>query len=180
MLDFFYTIIIGSISYMISAPFTEMFNNPFFATSLRDFWSNRSNKFIQRNIAILSFKPTVRALNYLLDIKDKKKTPGWVLMIAGMNAFIFSALFHEVLMYFVLDGIGVEFELTWEQFLFFGIQGVVMSFEIFVGKLFKLEIGNFLGWLWATAVMLLTSPLFLNPLLKGNILHLVFENLAVL
>ena len=133
---------------------------PFFATSLRDFWSYRWNSYVKVLLHRVSFL-VIPKLNRTSRIMAKSTS--------GFMAFALSALFHEYL--FVLS----YGQWSGKNLLFFVLHGVLMRLEIGHQPSLKNEtpMEKFFGWTRTMGILLITSPLFFDPWLKVNyFLHL--------
>ncbi|KAI9342266.1 hypothetical protein BDR26DRAFT_282137 [Obelidium mucronatum] len=160
---------------ILNAPFVPIFNEPFLATSLRDFWSNRWNSLIKTSIHRVAFIPTLKLLKSLSSNRDQEKPthsekqhkqPDIHYMIAVMASFTFSALYHEYLIFnfFTEPSLG-------ENFCFFMLQGIFCVIQVYFQKLtgFGKTWGrggvfwNFVGWSCTMGLLLITSPMFVGP-----------------
>ena len=140
-------------------PYVPVMNNPIIATSIRDFWV-RWNLIVQRALRSIVFEPTLAAFGY----KNKKPTVG-VAMIAGVATFAFSGLMHE----WIIKSLCIR-ATTWEQMLFFTLQGFIVLAEVIVEKSFKMITGfalkKVVPWpvqiMYTMAVCTIFAPLFHN------------------
>ncbi|KAJ3031558.1 UNVERIFIED_CONTAM: hypothetical protein HDU68_002656 [Siphonaria sp. JEL0065] len=105
---------------LLRAPYAPIFNAPYLATSLREFWANRWDLVIQKMIHTIAFKPTLAYLSskfhgkgwipvlglentgqaIVEDQRTRKYEPAHV-AISVMTAFAFSSLLHEYIVSFV-------------------------------------------------------------------------------
>ena len=151
-------------------------NSPFFARSFRDFWSNRWNITVKESLHRLGFQPALRLLKSFSSSSRKKdwKIPAWHYLVGGLAAFIVSGLVHEWLIH-VLQATPV----TGENMLFFVIHGAITTTEVLLAKIGKRWLGfdpikSIPHWVATPITLLLfliTSPLFLNPWVRHNLLH---------
>ncbi|KAI8612308.1 hypothetical protein BC830DRAFT_582576 [Chytriomyces sp. MP71] len=107
---------------VLDAPYAPIFNKPYIATSLRDFWSNRWNLIIKEFIHTLAFKPTLELckswflkseealLSNMADDNPSQSDASIIvsptqtvtqhnpvhMALALMAGFLFSGLLHEV------------------------------------------------------------------------------------
>jgi hypothetical protein len=130
--------VLAGFSILVGFDIDALFDKPFLATSPRDFWSRRWNKFISRF-----------ALKHVALRVRKMSSPLWTIM----SVFFVSGLFHE---YFAW-GVGGEQAAHGYMTSFFLIQGLV----VWLGDRFAMPslhpvLGNALTFLW----MALTAPLF--------------------
>lgn len=119
----------------------RLFERPLFATSLRDFWGRRWNKFIARF-----------ALRHIA-MRRRSKTNG---PRSVLTVFLWSAVFHE---YFALGASGAGSQ-PGHMLLFFLIQGVGMLAADRIALEPPRPLATLLTALW----MVFTAPLFFAPL----------------
>ena len=98
------------------------FNEPYFATSLQDFWGHRWNLMVT---SIL--RPTVYIP--IRCISAKVIGSRWAALPAIISTFIVSGLAHEVI-YFYFTHVHPTWEVTW----FFVLHGVCTAIEVVVKK----------------------------------------------
>jgi hypothetical protein len=158
--------------YALKIPYMPIMNQPYLATSIRDFWGNRWNMIVQRGLRRIVFDPVMNMLGVHYPLKPGFQIPFWKLMIAGFATFAFSGLMHEWTMVAIM-----ERRTTWEQFWFFTIHGVISILETIVRKVVLKSTGIDLAKsipypiqvLYAQMVMITTGPLFLNPYIREKI-----------
>ncbi len=119
----------------------RLFEHPLLATSLRDFWGRRWNRFIARF-----------ALRYIA-LRQRSKTSG---VRTVLIVFFWSALFHE---YFAWGASGNGAR-PGMMLLFFLIQGAGILVVERIPLRFPRALGTALTALW----MIVTSPIFFAPL----------------
>nr|XP_023902290.1 long-chain-alcohol O-fatty-acyltransferase-like [Quercus suber] len=98
------------------------FNEPYFATSLQDFWGHRWNLMVT---SIL--RPTVYILIHCISANVIGSR--WAALPAIISTFIMSGLAHEVI-YFHFTRVHPTWEVTW----FFVLHGVCTAIEVVVKK----------------------------------------------
>jgi hypothetical protein len=119
----------------------SLFNRPYLATSLRDFWSVRWNRAFVDMSKIFIMKP----------LKNKISSATLTFSI-----FVISGILHELAISYA-DGV------SWgKPFLYFVVQGVGMEIEK------KIKFPKFFQWCWILIpAPLLFSPAFTNLFLGG-------------
>jgi hypothetical protein len=153
--------VFGIAGFLWNTRMNSMFPSfPFFATSLRDFWSYRWNTYVKVLLHRVSFivAPKLNKTNKMMS----KRTSGFM-------AFALSAVFHEYL--FILS----YGRWSGKNLLFFLLHGVLMRLEIDRQSTVKSKtpMEKFWGWTRTMGILLITSPLFFDPWIKVNyFLHL--------
>jgi hypothetical protein len=158
--------------HVLKIPYMPIMNQPYLATSIRDFWGNRWNMIVQRGLRRIVFDPVMSMLGVRYPLKPGTKIAFWKLMLAGFATFAFSGLMHEWTMVAIM-----ERRTTWEQFWFFTIHGIISILETVVRKAVLQTTGIDLTKtipyplqvLYAQMVMITTGPLFLNPYIREKI-----------
>ncbi|KAJ4951873.1 hypothetical protein NE237_028705 [Protea cynaroides] len=97
-------------------------NEPYFSTSLQDFWGRRWNLMVPSILRPTVYDPTRRIVEQIYGIK-------WALATAVLAAFLVSGLMHE-LIYFYVMRVAPTWEVTW----FFVLHGVCTAVEIVIKK----------------------------------------------
>ncbi|KAI9350307.1 hypothetical protein BDR26DRAFT_852172 [Obelidium mucronatum] len=142
---------------LLQAPYAPIFNAPYLACSLRDFWSNRWDLVIQKMLHSIAFKPTLAYLavkrggeewipidgghddgdqvSTLQSASQKahrleNRIPSAHIAIAVMAAFSLSCLLHEYIVLLFMDSKALG-----ENTLFFMIQGVLCLSQAFLQKI---------------------------------------------
>ena len=128
---------------------------PFFATSLRDFWSRRWNAYVKALLHCTSFVVIPKLTGTDKTMKNMTK---------GFIAFALSAVFHEYL-YLVSYN-------RWagKNAIFFLLHGVLIALEITSQSQKKTtyQMGKLSGWVRTMGILLITSPLFFDPWIEVN------------
>ncbi|KAH7842296.1 hypothetical protein Vadar_003722 [Vaccinium darrowii] len=93
-------------------------NEPYFATSLQDFWGKRWNLMVTNNLRHTVYDPVRSAFKGVLG-RERAALP------AVMAAFIVSGLMHELLFYYV-----TRVSPTWEMTGFFVLHGMCVVAEL--------------------------------------------------
>ncbi|XP_022982638.1 acyl-CoA--sterol O-acyltransferase 1-like [Cucurbita maxima] len=98
------------------------FHDPYFSTSLQDFWGRRWNLMATNILQPTVYKPTVKIAAKVVGRK-------WAPLPGVMATFLVSAIMHELIFYY-LGRMKPNWELTW----FFVIHGFALTVEILVKK----------------------------------------------
>ena len=139
-------------------------DQPYFSLTVREFWSVRWNSVIQRCLKRIAFEPIMTLFS-----RKNAKSRQLVTMLAVFSTFLLSGLMHEWLILVMTDR-----PTTWEQLTFFITQGVVTVLEYLLIEFIRFITGKdilktvpwyFLA-LYQNLVMMLTLPLFFNPLVR--------------
>ncbi|KAI9342263.1 hypothetical protein BDR26DRAFT_859454 [Obelidium mucronatum] len=178
------------VSILLQTPYVTIFNHPYLATSLREFWSHRWNYMIKETLHHLSFKPTLTLL-YKLNPPRKssasssntssssasvfmRKSPSHHLAIASMAAFLMSALLHEYLIFFFIPQ-----QPLGENTIYFLIQGILcfLQFRLqqnhggaFSGWWLKGRVPGIVNWAFTLLLLCITCPLFIGPYARSGLL----------
>ncbi|XP_015060619.1 acyl-CoA--sterol O-acyltransferase 1-like [Solanum pennellii] len=99
----------------------EIFKQPYLATSFRDFWGKRWNRYSSKMLRLTIYDPTNEALKNL-----GKNTSN---LLAIVCTFVVSAIMHELMFYYITCGLCLK--PTCEVMWFFVLQGICISFEKF-------------------------------------------------
>jgi hypothetical protein len=171
---------------LLKAPFEPIMNSPLLSTSLRDFWSHRWNYTVKENLHRLGFKPTLKVLKVLStgnlhqdsskpsdDKSVQFKHPAWHFLLGAFGAFFVSGLIHEWLVLVLM-----EQTTTWENMLFFLIHGALTTSEVVLSRTGKSLLGydpvaaipRIISIPATAAIFLVTSPLFLNPWVREELM----------
>ncbi|KAJ3285198.1 hypothetical protein HDU79_007504 [Rhizoclosmatium sp. JEL0117] len=152
----------------LGAPYTPIFDQPYLATSLRDFWSHRWNYPIKLTFHRLVFTPLLS----LFESYNKATSPNTSkhrhtelqLVTATFASFCFSAMFHEYILVLLMPD-----EKAGVQFTFFIINGVLCIAQIWLQRMtgFGISWGfgrgwKVVGWALTAATLLTTAPLFVG------------------
>jgi hypothetical protein len=157
-------------SFIFKTPFVPIMNQPYLATSVRDFWSNRWNLIVKRGFKSSIFEPTLMLLGHHRPFS--KNVPHLHLVIAGLMTFLFSGLLHEWTLLVMLDR-----DSAMEQFLFVIVHGIWTVIEVAVRKLvlrwsgidLALTIPTEVQIIYTHSFLFLTSPLFMNPYIREEL-----------
>lgn len=98
------------------------FRDPYYSTSLQDFWGRRWNLMATNILQPTVYKPTVK-------IASKVVGRTWAPLPAVMATFLVSAMMHELIFYY-LGRMKPNWEITW----FFVIHGIALTLEILMKK----------------------------------------------
>jgi hypothetical protein len=172
-LSLLYNIIFHVVVEVLHTPFEPVMNSPFFATSFRDFWSNRWNMFVKENLHRIVFQPTMVWLKSVTPHSKNKlwKPPVWHALIGAFATFLFSGIIHEWVIVIL-----TRQSTTWENLLFFVIQGIITTAEVILTRSLKRHFGLQLKmpfWIAIplnTLAFLITTPFFLNPWMRADLL----------
>lgn len=150
-------------SLVLQTPYVPMMNQPYLATSIRDFWANRWNLIVQRGLRKLAFQPVLYLLGHRFPLG---RVPKLHLAIASLATFLLSAIIHEWIILVLLDN-----PTTWEQFAFFMLHGIITIFEVTFQSFLKgiidfNHIPRPIKVLYTQFVLLLTGALFMNPFIR--------------
>lgn len=98
------------------------FKEPYFSTSLQDFWGGRWNLMVNRILRPTVYNPVHRLSAKLLGRK-------WAAFPAVMSTFAVSGLMHELIFYYL-----GRVKPTWEITCFFVLHGTCLAMEIAAKK----------------------------------------------
>ncbi|KAJ3258445.1 hypothetical protein HK103_003567 [Boothiomyces macroporosus] len=168
MLDLGVSISMHWWSFFFRIPYAPVMNQPYFSTSIRDFWANRWNLHVGLCLRRICFEPVVAYFGY----KPNQKIPPTVLMIGAFSTFVYSALMHEWLLFAMTDNWSYG-----EHFMFFTLHGVISTLEVvirkFIIKTFGIDLAKVvpkpLQIIYANTVLMLLAPLFLNPYIRDRV-----------
>ncbi|CAK7326937.1 unnamed protein product [Dovyalis caffra] len=99
-------------------------NEPYFSTSLQDFWGRRWNLMVTNLLRHTVYKPVRSSLGSLL--------AKWAPLLAMLASFLVSGLMHELLFYRVTRA-----SPSWEVTSFFVLQGVCLVVELALKRRFR-------------------------------------------
>ncbi|KAL2483847.1 Acyl-CoA--sterol O-acyltransferase 1 [Forsythia ovata] len=103
--------------FLLGTEVAPPFNNPYFASSLRDFWGRRWNCVSSSTLRLAVYNPV---LNKASRIIGPKLAP----TLALLSTFVVSALIHEIIFYYLGRVMP-----RWGTTLFFLIQGLCLVVE---------------------------------------------------
>ncbi|KAI7877021.1 hypothetical protein K492DRAFT_239440 [Lichtheimia hyalospora FSU 10163] len=171
----------GLQQFILGIPFMDMFDSPLMAHSLRDFWSRRWNLLVKTLLHEQFFATRISSPQqshyHCHAMKSEKKTSSqrqWCnsRVLRGLFIFFVSGLFHEVML------AAVARKVTFEQILFFTLQGILVLVEI---KLLDSILRPDKGWMHRTICILfnfvlltVTGRLFLAPYIRTDMITRIF------
>ena len=140
-------------------------DEPYFSTSLQDFWGRRWNLMVTNILRHTVYKPVRSASETVLFRQQQQKK--WAPLPAVLAAFIVSGFMHELLFFYI-----TRVTPTWEVTCFFVLHGVCLVVEFWV-KNVLLEHGFWLHWVVAAPltigfVVVTAAWLFFPPLLENG------------
>lgn len=141
-------------------------DEPYFSTSLQDFWGRRWNLMVTHILRHTVYKP-VRSISETVLVKLKQQKHKWAPLPAVLVTFIVSALMHELIFFYI-----TRVNPTWEVTCFFVLHGVCLVVEFWV-KNVSLARGCWLHWAVAGPltigfVVVTANWLFLPPLVRNG------------
>jgi D-alanyl-lipoteichoic acid acyltransferase DltB (MBOAT superfamily) len=95
-----------------------LFNKPYLATSLQDFWGRRWNWLSSNILRQTIYEPTQNVLVGFVGV-------GKARILAMITTLVISGIMHELMFYYISCGARPTWEVTW----FFVLQGISMVFE---------------------------------------------------
>jgi hypothetical protein len=106
-------------SIMARYELVTLFNKPYLATSLQDFWGRRWNRLSSNILRQTIYEPTQNVLvgNFV--------GVGKARILAMITTLVISGIMHELMFYYISCGTRPTWEVTW----FFVLQGISMVFE---------------------------------------------------
>ncbi|KAJ4704027.1 acyl-CoA--sterol O-acyltransferase 1-like [Melia azedarach] len=107
-----------------------LFNRPYLATSLQDFWGRRWNLLSSSILRETIYLPTRNALKGVVGFLSAK-------VAALILTLAVSGIMHEIMFYYITCGK----KPTWEVTQYFVLQAIAMVFEVALKKLFRVK-----GW----------------------------------
>lgn len=129
---------------------------PFGSTSLRDFWSHRWNYLVKNSLQLISFVIIPKLFEPILSMSNTTK---------GIFTYFLSGCLHEFVIWFISG------KWSGKNMIFFLLHGLFVLLENKM-KLPKKTTdfqGKLIGWLWATGIILITSPLFFDPYIEAGV-----------
>ncbi|XAR65726.1 Long-chain-alcohol O-fatty-acyltransferase [Bertholletia excelsa] len=97
----------------------SLFNRPYLATSLQDFWGRRWNRMSSYILRVSVYEPTRETLAGLIG-------SGRARVVAIITTLVVSGIMHEVILYYITCGRRPTWEVTW----FFILHGLFMGLEV--------------------------------------------------
>ncbi|XP_022152669.1 acyl-CoA--sterol O-acyltransferase 1-like [Momordica charantia] len=107
---------------LLGAELEPQFNDPYFSTSLQDFWGRRWNLMVTGILNPTVYKPTIRLAAPVVGRK-------WAPLLAVLATFFVSAMMHELIFYYL-----GRMRPDWEVSRFFAVHGVALTVEILAKK----------------------------------------------
>lgn len=165
IMDFSIMFAFHLLSFICKTPYVPVMNQPYLATSIRDFWANRWNLIVQRGLRRSVFDPVLLLFGHSKD----SKIPKLHLAVAGLVTFMVSSLVHEWTLLILLDH-----PTTYEQMSFFILHGFITTGEVAFQHLLRAlgldlkKIPTILKIMYAQTVLVLTGGLFLNPFIRDK------------
>ncbi|CAN7122229.1 unnamed protein product [Brassica rapa subsp. narinosa] len=116
-------VIVGAvISTLLGCDIEPVFNEPYLATSLQDFWSRRWNLMVSAVLRSTVHIPVQRFCTRFLG-------PDAAVLVGVMASFLVSGLMHELIYFYA-----IRLPPTWEVTCFFVLHGVATTVEIAVKR----------------------------------------------
>ncbi|XP_050219587.1 acyl-CoA--sterol O-acyltransferase 1-like [Mercurialis annua] len=107
----------------------QLFNKPYFATSLQDFWGRRWNRLSSNILRQTIYNPTQDFLKGILGIKAAK-------ILSLIITLVVSGIMHELMFYYITCGK----KPTWEVTKFFVLQGICIVCEVCLKYWFRVRV----------------------------------------
>ncbi|ESQ42913.1 hypothetical protein EUTSA_v10015320mg [Eutrema salsugineum] len=155
-----FLVLVGAVlSTLLGCDIEPVFNEPYLATSLQDFWSRRWNLMVSAVLRSTVHKPVQRFASRFLG-------PDAAVLVGVMASFLVSGLMHELIYFYV-----IRVPPTWEVTCFFVLHGVATATEIAVKKILRWRPPH--RAVSGLAVLVFVSVtgvwLFLPQLLRNNV-----------
>ncbi|KAI9342358.1 hypothetical protein BDR26DRAFT_1006819 [Obelidium mucronatum] len=175
--DFQIAYVFGTLGLVLflGAPYTPLFDKPYLATSLRDFWSHRWNYPIKLTFHRIVFTPILHVMdpfNTSSKTKSSKRHSELQLAIATFASFLFSALFHEYTAVLLFSG-----EPLAVNSVFFIMHGILCILQVSIQRISGYGISwgvgpgwSVLGWIATMITLLVTCPLFLGQYARSAVM----------
>ncbi|XP_062086830.1 probable long-chain-alcohol O-fatty-acyltransferase 6 [Humulus lupulus] len=120
--------------YMVQAvtryELVPLFNHPYLATSLQDFWGRRWNRMSSDILRQTVYDPTRKSLEGITGLGAAK-------VVATISTLVVSGIMHELAFYYITCGSKPTWEVAW----FFILHGLCMVLEAGLKRLAKVK-----GW----------------------------------
>lgn len=145
---------------LLGAELEPQFNDPYFATSLQDFWGRRWNLMVSNVMRPTVYHPVCSVFSRWIGKK-------WAPMPGVIASFFVSGMMHELVFYYM----GRE-KPTWELTCFFLLHGVCMVVEVSLKRTLKgrLELPPWVSGPLTVAFVVVTGLwLFMPPLLRCQV-----------
>ncbi|XP_010545867.1 PREDICTED: probable long-chain-alcohol O-fatty-acyltransferase 1, partial [Tarenaya hassleriana] len=152
---------VGSVvSTLLGCEIEPLFNEPYLATSLQDFWSRRWNLMVPATLRTTVHGPVNRATARLVG-HDRGPFLGIV------ASFLVSGLMHELIFYYLTRTLP-----TWEVTWFFVLHGVCTAAEMAVKRRATWRVHKEISWLLAMGFTVVTGGwLFFPQLVRSHVLE---------
>ncbi|KAH7545296.1 hypothetical protein FEM48_Zijuj01G0078600 [Ziziphus jujuba var. spinosa] len=108
----------------------QLFNKPYLATSLQDFWGRRWNRMSSNILRQTIYDPTRHSLMGTIGVGPAK-------VLATITTLVVSGIMHEMVFYYITCGMKPTWEVTW----LFVLHGICMVLESGLKRL-----GRVMGW----------------------------------
>ncbi|GAV65207.1 MBOAT_2 domain-containing protein [Cephalotus follicularis] len=139
----------------------QIFNKPYLAISLKEFWGRRWNRYSSYILRLTIYEPTQNSLKGVIGIGQAK-------VVALISTLVVSGVMHEMLFYYITCGRRPTWEVTW----FFLLHGLCMIFEAGSMHFFRVmgwtlvhpavSVSSTLGFVLVTFYWLLALPVWRN------------------
>ncbi|XWS19325.1 hypothetical protein CRYUN_Cryun31cG0005500 [Craigia yunnanensis] len=106
----------------------QLFNKPYLATSLQDFWGRRWNRYASNILRETVHKPIRKMLTGFVGV-------GAARVLTLICSLVVSGVLHEMLFYYITCGK----KPTWEVTCYFVLQGLSMAFEASFKKCVRIK-----------------------------------------
>ncbi|KAF2564271.1 hypothetical protein F2Q70_00014943 [Brassica cretica] len=149
------------VSTLLGCDIEPVFNEPYLATSLQDFWSRRWNLMVSAVLRSTVHIPVQRFCTRFLFLG-----PDAAVLVGVMSSFLVSGLMHELIYFYA-----IRLPPTWEVTCFFVLHGVATTTEIAVKRTLRWRPPHrAVSGLGVLAFVSVTGVwLFLPQLLRNNV-----------
>ncbi|KAI8882737.1 hypothetical protein K501DRAFT_250774 [Backusella circina FSU 941] len=152
--------VMGIIQTLFAIPFHDVFNNPFWASSPKDFWNKRWNRAVSHMFHQYVFADIKKSEAKQKKDNDDKRFLSKS-MLCGLLIFLISGLFHDFMI------VAVTRDFTLELTTFFLLHGIAVMLQVKYGpKKEPQGIWHLLGNLMTVVFFVTTGRLFLGPILR--------------
>ncbi|KAM3302561.1 putative long-chain-alcohol O-fatty-acyltransferase 5 [Capsicum chacoense] len=137
-------------------------NEPYFSTSLQDFWGRRWNLTVTNMLRLCVYNP----VRWVVVVVVGKERARWAQRVAMLATFLVSGLMHELIFYYVNN-----VRPSWEMTGFFALHGLCVVVETDVTRALKDTwpvSGLVSGPLTIGFVMVTSFGLFFPPLIRNG------------
>ncbi|KAG2310648.1 hypothetical protein Bca52824_022205 [Brassica carinata] len=157
-----FLVFVGTVvSTLLGCDIEPVFNEPYLATSLQDFWSRRWNLMVSAVLRSTVHIPVQRFCTRFLG-------PNTAMLVGVMTSFLVSGLMHELVYFYA-----IRLPPTWEVTCFFVLHGVATTIEIAVKRRLRWRpLHRAVSGLGVLAFVSVTGVrLFLPQLLRNNVIE---------